>query len=110
MEHRLFSPIGGNWAGQPLSSFETAFKFIRTTRTETGLRCRARLDTREYATGLKVTKEQKALVRFGRRRILQVQPHHSAANRASVESKLFSVKDLVYALKKIAQSLSHIPV
>lgn len=41
-----------------------------TTRTETGLRCRARLDTKEYATGLNVTKAQKAKVHFGRRRIL----------------------------------------
>jgi hypothetical protein len=70
VEHRLFSPISGNWAGQRLCSFETVLKFIRTTRTETGLRCRARLDRRGYATGLKVTKEQKAQVHFGRRRIL----------------------------------------
>ena len=61
VEHRLFSPISSNWAGQPLCSFETVLKFIRTTRTETGLRCWAHLDTREYATGLKVTKEQKAV-------------------------------------------------
>ncbi|MCL4488355.1 MAG: ISAzo13 family transposase [Chloroflexi bacterium] len=70
VEHRLFSPISGNWVGQPLSSFETVLKFIQTTRTETWLRCRARLDTSEYATGLKVTKAQKALVHFGRPRIL----------------------------------------
>lgn len=80
IEHRLFSPISGNWAGQPLSSFEMVLKFIRTTRTETRLRCRARLDRRKYATGLKVTKEQKAQVRFGRRRILPkynyiIRPH-----------------------------------
>ncbi len=54
----------------PLSSFETVLKFIRTTRTETGLRCLARLDPTEYATGLKVTKEQRAQVHFGRPRIL----------------------------------------
>lgn len=70
VEHRLFSPISGNWAGQPLCSFETVLKFIRTTRTESGLRCRARLDPSEYATGLKVTQEQKAQVQFGRRRVL----------------------------------------
>ncbi len=70
VEHRLFSPISGNWAGQPLYNLETVLKFIRTTRTETGLCCRARLDTREYATGLKMTKEQKPLVHFGRPCIL----------------------------------------
>ncbi len=80
VEHRLFSPISRNWAGQPLCSFEMVLKFIRTTRTETGLRCRARLDRREYATGLKVTATQKAQIHFGRRRILPkynyiIQPH-----------------------------------
>ncbi len=70
VEHRLFSPISSNWAGQPLFSFETVLKFIQTTRTETGLRCQARFDPYEYATGLKVTQAQKALVHFGRRRIL----------------------------------------
>lgn len=70
VEHRLFSPVSGNWAGQPLISYETVLKFIRTTRTETGLRCRARLDTTEYATGLKVTKEQKAQINLQRHRTL----------------------------------------
>lgn len=84
VEHRLFSPISGNWAGQPLCSFETVLKFIRTTRTETGLRCRARLDRREYATGLKVTKEQKAQVHFGRCRIL---PKYNYIIRPHVESR-----------------------
>ena len=70
VEHRLFSLISGSWAGQPLISYETVLKFIRATRTETRLRCRALLDTTEYATGLKVTKQQKAQVHFGRRRIL----------------------------------------
>ncbi len=80
VEHRLFSPISSNWAGQPLNSFETVLKFIRTTRTETGLRCRAHLDRCEYATGLKVTQAQKAQVRFGPQRILPkynyiIRPH-----------------------------------
>lgn len=70
VEHRLFSPISGNWAGQPLDTFETVLKFIQTTRTETGLSCRARFDPHVYATGLKVTKAQKDWVRFGRPRIL----------------------------------------
>ena len=70
VEHRLFSPVSGNWAGQPLINYETVLKFIRTTRTETGLRCRARLDTAEYATGLKVTKEQKAQINLQRHRTL----------------------------------------
>lgn len=70
VEHRLFSPISGNWAGQPLISYETVLKFIRTTKTETGLQCRARLDTTTYATGLKVTQDQKAQINLQRHRIL----------------------------------------
>ena len=70
IEHRLFSPVSGNWAGQPLINYETVLKFIRTTHTETGLRCRARLVTTEYATGLKVTKEQKTQINLQRHRTL----------------------------------------
>lgn len=70
VEHRLFSPLSGNWAGQPLLSYETMLKFIRTTQTETGLRCRARLDTTEYDTGLKVTAEQQAQINLQRHRTL----------------------------------------
>ena len=70
VEHRLFSPLSGNWAGQPLLSYETMLKFIRTTQTETGLRCRARLDTTEYDTGVKVTAEQQAQINLQRHRTL----------------------------------------
>ena len=70
VEHRLFSPVSGNWAGQPLINYETVLKFIRTTRTETGLRCRARLDTTNYPTGLKMTIEQKAQINLHPHRTL----------------------------------------
>ncbi len=74
IEHRLFSRISGNWAGQPLISYETVLKFIRTTETEKGLRCRARLDTTAYETGLKVTAAQKAQINFKRQR---TRPHYN---------------------------------
>ncbi len=70
IEHRLFCRISSNWAGQPLISFETVLKFIRTTRTKTGLRCRARLDKTNYATGLKATKEEKAQINLQRHSVL----------------------------------------
>ena len=70
IEHRLFSRITGNWAGQPLISYETGLKFIRTTQTATGLGCQARLDRTAYETGLKVTPEQKAQINLQRHRIL----------------------------------------
>jgi hypothetical protein len=67
IEHRLFSLISANWAGEPLASYETILKHIRTTRTEAGLPCRARLDKEEYPAGQGVAPEDKARVRLKRR-------------------------------------------
>lgn len=69
IEHRLFALISDNWAGEPLVSYEKILKYIRTTRTETGLRCRARLDTKEYPDQQRVTPRDKAHVRLTRRSI-----------------------------------------
>lgn len=68
VEHRLFGPISQNWAGQPLLNYETTLKYIRATKTETGLRCRAYLDRAIYETRKKVSPEQKGL--------LNLKPHH----------------------------------
>ena len=70
IEHKLFCHIEQNWAGQPLISYETVLKFIRTTRTETGLRCQAYLDVNEYETGLKITTDQKAQINLTPHRVL----------------------------------------
>ena len=80
IEHRLFCHISSNWAGQPLISFETVLKFIRTTTTETGLRCRARLDRIKYKTGVKITREQKQQINLELQRTLPqynytIRPH-----------------------------------
>jgi hypothetical protein len=80
IEHRMFCFISQNWAGQPLASYETALKFIRTTATSSGFRCRAILDTSDYATGVKITREQKAQVNLKPHRVLPkwnyvVEPH-----------------------------------
>jgi hypothetical protein len=69
IEHRLFGPISGNWAGEPLVSYETILKYIRTTRTATVRRCRARLDPKEYPGGQRVAPQDKARVRLKRKRI-----------------------------------------
>lgn len=58
IEHRCFNLISANWAGQPLNSYETVLKYIRSTRSTTGFRCRARLHRREYPLGTKVLQEQ----------------------------------------------------
>lgn len=70
VEHRLFCRLTQNWAGQPLISYETVLKFIRTTRNLSGRRCRAYLDRRRYALGLKITPEQKALINLKPHRVL----------------------------------------
>ena len=66
IEHRLFCEISKNWAGRPLDSFETILKYLRTTRTSTGLRVRAHLVRRTYKTGVKVTDAQMRELRMGR--------------------------------------------
>jgi hypothetical protein len=80
IEHRLFGPISENWAGQPLVSYETVLKFIRTTKTATGLRCAAYLDRTQYATGLKLSAAGKANINLTPHRIFPkwnytIRPH-----------------------------------
>ena len=70
VEHRLFCHISRNWAGQPLRNYETVLNFIRTTRTQAGLRCCAYLDTTDYPTRVKVTAEQKSQIHLVRHRVL----------------------------------------
>ena len=60
VEHRCFNLISGNWAGQPLESYETILKHIRTTKSASGFCCQARLDKRAYATGVRISKEEMA--------------------------------------------------
>lgn len=62
IEHRMFSVISQNWAGQPLVSYETVLKFIRTSKTETGFHCSAYFDRKHYQTKRKVSPEEKANV------------------------------------------------
>jgi len=70
VEHRLFRLISANWAGEPLVSYETVAKYIRTTRTEAGSGCRARLDRKDYPAEHRAKPEDKARVRLKRRRVL----------------------------------------
>jgi hypothetical protein len=58
IEHRLFSEISKNWAGEPLDSYQKILNFIRSTRTQTGLSVTAQLDRRNYPTGTEPTPEQ----------------------------------------------------
>src|SRR5437773_3070222 len=58
IEHRLFSHITLNWRGRPLTSHEVVVKTIEATRTRTGLRVQAALDTGDYPTGIAISKER----------------------------------------------------
>lgn len=64
IEHRLFSQISKNWEGKPLNSYETILKYIRTTRTTTGLRVRSSLVRKEYEKGVKISDDQMAQLRI----------------------------------------------
>jgi hypothetical protein len=85
IEHRMFSLISANWAGEPLDSYETMLKHIRTTRSSTGFYCRASLDRHEYAPQRRATTEQKTSVRLKRKRVLPawnyvISPHNRKTN------------------------------
>jgi hypothetical protein len=58
IEHRLFSHISQNWRGRPLVNVDTVVELIAATTTRTGLRVRAKLDRRRYATGVEVSNAQ----------------------------------------------------
>ena len=56
IEHRLFSAISQNWAGQPLRTLETMLGYIAGTTTKTGLQVTASLLTGVFKTGRRVAK------------------------------------------------------
>jgi hypothetical protein len=58
IEHRLFAYISKNWRAKPLTSLSVIISLIAATNTEKGLTVKAKLDEKEYATGVKITKEQ----------------------------------------------------
>ncbi|MEU8269385.1 ISAzo13 family transposase [Sphaerisporangium sp. NPDC049002] len=58
IEHRLFSHITMNWRGRPLTSHEVVVNSIAATRTRTGLRVEAELDSGAYPLGVSVSTER----------------------------------------------------
>ena len=58
IEHRLFSHITMNWRGRPLVSHDVVVNLIGATKTASGMRVKARLDTRKYPTGVQVPDEE----------------------------------------------------
>jgi len=66
IEHRLFSYISQNWRGKPLRSFQTIVSLIAATRTSTGLKVHAELNTESYAAGIKVSDQALAQINIQR--------------------------------------------
>jgi hypothetical protein len=64
IEHRLFSEISKNWAGEPLDSYQKILRFIRSTRTQSGLSVTAHLDRHHYPTGVEPAPEQLQALRL----------------------------------------------
>jgi hypothetical protein len=69
IEHRMFSFISLNWAGNPLVDYETIIGLISSTHTGKGLVVKAKLDKHPYDTGVKVTEEELRSVHLERHRI-----------------------------------------
>jgi hypothetical protein len=64
IEHRMFCHITENWRGRPLVSRAVVVNLIGSTRTRTGLRVEAELDTNTYEKGIKVTDRELGAVRL----------------------------------------------
>ncbi|MBA3575300.1 MAG: ISAzo13 family transposase [Pseudonocardiales bacterium] len=62
IEHRLFSHISMNWAGQPLTSHEVAVNLIAGTTTRTGLAVHAERDTGTYPRGIRIPDREMKLL------------------------------------------------
>lgn len=58
IEHRVFSEISKNWAGEPLESYETMLNYISTTTTESGLKVKAVLNEKIYEKGKKASVQE----------------------------------------------------
>lgn len=80
IEHRMFSLISANWAGEPLLGYGMMLEWIRHTQSDKGFRCQATLDRTTYATGVKISKAEKAAMNLRPRRVLPkwnyvIRPH-----------------------------------
>ena len=67
IEHRLFSHISLNWAGQPLRTWDTLLAYVRGTTTDTGLEVQAFLQDRLYENGQSVSHAEM--------KTLHIEPH-----------------------------------
>ena len=60
VDHRLFSAVSCNWAGEPLTCYDKMVQLIEATTTEQGLVVKATLTRKVYRTQIKISNEQMA--------------------------------------------------
>lgn len=70
IEHRLFSALSLNWAGEPLDSYQKILNFARTTTTRSGLSVTAYFDRRKYSTGSTPLPSEYAAINIRRQDVL----------------------------------------
>ncbi|KKB96160.1 hypothetical protein SZ25_00753, partial [Candidatus Arcanobacter lacustris] len=58
IEHKMFCYISMNWRGKPLISHEVIVNLIANTRTRSGLKIEADINTNIYPTGIKISDEE----------------------------------------------------
>lgn len=55
IEHKMFSYISINWRGKPLTDYNVVVNLIGNTKTKSGLKIRAELDSKKYEKGIKIS-------------------------------------------------------
>lgn len=70
VEHRLFSEISKNWAGEPLRDYDTLLNFARKTTTTSGLTVDAYHDQEEYKKGQTVSDKEMDQLALERTKLL----------------------------------------
>jgi hypothetical protein len=58
IEHKLFSFIGMNWRGRPLTSIQVVVNLIGATKSKSGLKVKTSFDETIYEKGIKITNEE----------------------------------------------------
>ncbi len=69
-KHKMFSEISKNLQGVPLKDYNTILRYIRTTKTKTGLKVNAELITKEYKKGINVSKNNIENLKINRHEFL----------------------------------------
>jgi len=83
-DHRLFSAVSCNWAGEPLTCYDKMLHLIEATTTEQGLAVTATLTQAVYRTKIKISNEQMATVNLEKHATL---PRWNYTIKPSVENR-----------------------